>query len=493
MNLYIYKNLNLNTIVKNFTPDFKFDMDKAYYFLHLISWRPITRREDDENENGFVPISSSLMQEYGVRDFKSYRLYFVRIGVLEERPFSEGKARSFRFTKEYRGEIEVLKSPDTKFWKRVERLKIEYYRKSARSLKRNGYEIVRHLNPDLKIDVKAALKKIDEEYEKTCLEDAEKAIHQKNQRVVSVSAINNGDFFYKVDDYGRLHTNLTNLSTILRQFLSYYGEGFANIDFVNSQPMLISLFLETEFWKDTNSFNYKSLKALKYSDYRSWNPTISSEPSKEYLKNSSTEESKSYYTSNSSSNVNAELGFISSSSTSSSPSAPSIPSSINTSYTLTLTKTPISLASTDVQRYINWTRNGEFYEQMQKTFDEENISRKEIKGMTYEVFFGNPTTDRKRLSANKHAFMKEFPTVMLFFDLIKAKNNATLAHLAQSAESKLMFEYLVPHVRDGLEDMPIYTIHDSFLVPVSMAEEVKEAISIKFNEVLGFIPKLKIE
>jgi hypothetical protein len=30
-------------------------------------------------------------------------------------------------------------------------------------------------------------------------------------------------------------------------------------------------------------------------------------------------------------------------------------------------------------------------------------------------------------------------------------------------------------------------------VPVSMAEEVKEAISIKFNEVLGFIPKLKIE
>jgi hypothetical protein len=111
----------------------------------------------------------------------------------------------------------------------------------------------------------------------------------------------------------------------------------------------------------------------------------------------------------------------------------------------------------------------------------------------YGVLFGYPISTTQRLSKKKQMFMRLFPNVQRLIDLIKQKDHCLLANMLQSMESKLMFEILAPALQEQFPETALFTIHDSFLVPVSMAEEVKEAISIKFNEVLGFIPKLKIE
>jgi hypothetical protein len=77
------------------------------------------------------------------------------------------------------------------------------------------------------------------------------------------------DFFLYKDDYDRVHTNITNLKSSLRQFLRYKDQKLVNIDIVNSQPLILLLtkpFLSSircallnDFDNGLDLFNYKSL------------------------------------------------------------------------------------------------------------------------------------------------------------------------------------------------------------------------------------------
>jgi hypothetical protein len=46
--------------------------------------------------------------------------------------------------------------------------------------------------------------------------------------------------FFNRCDYGRVHTNLTNLRSDLRQFLTYQGMSLVNLDLKNSQPLIFA-------------------------------------------------------------------------------------------------------------------------------------------------------------------------------------------------------------------------------------------------------------
>ena len=52
---------------------------------------------------------------------------------------------------------------------------------------------------------------------------------------------------YNQDDYGRVHTVLTNLPSDLRQFLRLNGSPLVNLDIANSQPMFLGLVLHAPF------------------------------------------------------------------------------------------------------------------------------------------------------------------------------------------------------------------------------------------------------
>jgi hypothetical protein len=57
----------------------------------------------------------------------------------------------------------------------------------------------------------------------------------------AIQMIRDGEFFFHVCDYGRVHTNLTNLRSDLRGFLSYRGMPLVNLDIANSQPLIFSI------------------------------------------------------------------------------------------------------------------------------------------------------------------------------------------------------------------------------------------------------------
>lgn len=63
------------------------------------------------------------------------------------------------------------------------------------------------------------------------------------------------DFYAKVDDFGRIHTNLTRLPRLFRQFLSFQGQGLHSVDMSCAQPFLLSkLLLQKYLGQDYHLF-----------------------------------------------------------------------------------------------------------------------------------------------------------------------------------------------------------------------------------------------
>ena len=75
------------------------------------------------------------------------------------------------------------------------------------------------------------------------LADLQKEFAQQLSR--QIEAIERGDWYLKPDLYGREHSNITNLTSELRQFLSCSGEPLENVDTANSQPIFLGLSLKT--------------------------------------------------------------------------------------------------------------------------------------------------------------------------------------------------------------------------------------------------------
>ena len=54
-----------------------------------------------------------------------------------------------------------------------------------------------------------------------------------------IEMIDSGGWFYRVDQFGRARTNITNLAKDLRTYLAVNGRRLAGIDIVNSQPLFL--------------------------------------------------------------------------------------------------------------------------------------------------------------------------------------------------------------------------------------------------------------
>lgn len=67
--------------------------------------------------------------------------------------------------------------------------------------------------------------------------------HDKSVHHIGVDYIRCRDFRFVVDDYGRIHTNVTNLRRTLRRHISVDGERLVNVDIAESQPLFVGLAL----------------------------------------------------------------------------------------------------------------------------------------------------------------------------------------------------------------------------------------------------------
>jgi len=196
---------------------------------------------------------------------------------------SYGKARSYRIHPEHymapHNYIEIVDCPSAFIAKKVFNRRKS---KNSSSLRFNGdgkgkVYVTSFFNVcSLKVDYDAALATLKAEYDAkverltpnlTKCEGIEGKETMLTVKIWYYSAISSllwmaseeyQSKFLKIDDYGRVHTNLTNFPRILRQFLSFDGcpEPMAMVDLANAQPFLL-VFLIMEL------FSFKTGKKIE--------------------------------------------------------------------------------------------------------------------------------------------------------------------------------------------------------------------------------------
>ena len=122
----------------------------------------------------------------------------------------------------------------------------------------------------------------------------------------------------------------------------------------------------------------------------------------------------------------------------------------------------------DVSSYIDLVKNGLIYEELvQKKIVKD---RESAKMMMYKVLFGK-NGYKKRENV---LFQKHFPNVFEFIKNYKeqAKDYKVLSHDLQLRESDFIYNKVVRHLMNSFPNMPIFTIHDSIVVPIKYKDDV---------------------
>lgn len=132
----------------------------------------------------------------------------------------------------------------------------------------------------------------------------------------------------------------------------------------------------------------------------------------------------------------------------------------------------------ELELFKTLTVSGTYYQYVMGHID--TSDKKKVKEMTYKVLFGKNMHNSR---ADK-VFKELFPTIHNFIRLYKKDRGdyRVLAYELQKAESNLIFNKIVRHIKDHCEDMKIVTVHDSIIVPKSRREEAEAIFKMKLYE-----------
>ena len=443
--VYIPTNLDFNALLKSHPPKFKFNIEKFKYIVHLITAIPAFNKDILDRYN-FVPINAKTLKKH-VYDYPKYIDYLLRHGVLETNGhYVPGiKSKGFKFTPKYQTEIRVEKIPNIKTSKAMRKQK-----ENIKSKRTYNY-LYKWFNPMLQIDFNAATNYAKSELIKYSKVDLQKALRKFNANYANIYRIAESDFYFNIDNnIHRLHTNLTNLKSELRNFITYNGQKLVAVDFVNSQPMLSCVLLNEDFYKTTVdnpdfTFNYQNISKAVTNYFN--NPSFSS----------------------------------------SSSSFPSI----------MIPKIEESKTEQGFQTYFSECENGIIYEYIEKELKQkcntEASTRKELK----KIFFTSLFTDNRFIgqpeAKPKRIFRDLFPEVYKVFATIKKVDKKFLSLLLQSIESKLILDHITKRISEERPNMPMWTIHDSVVCPVGNEQYVVNIMQEETKKAIGVSPKVKYE
>ena len=278
---------------------------------------------------------------------------------------------------------------------------------------------------------------------------------------------------YEVDDYGRRHTNLTNLWKEGRKCLTYQGQPLIGWDIRNSQPLFLAI-AAMQWWKANHRYK-------KYSEEQGRN-TLTPYVARDV-------------------EILLENTVVS------------------------LTRKPaqsvINGIPDDLRRFIKLCEQGMVYEHFMTAvgLKDRNATKEILFGVIYgktnyrnvrlwrsiedhEFFVRHPNNDGEHrdnvLPLRKLAyevFEDQFPAMAAFMADIKGerdKHYKNLSHQMQRGESKLIFGGCCRELMDRHPEVPVWTIHDSLLT-VPGCEGLVRAVLLDNFARLGVEPTLNRE
>ncbi|MFY9154496.1 MAG: hypothetical protein WAO52_20935 [Prolixibacteraceae bacterium] len=239
---YLYVNPVLHKFILHqpecYKPKKSFTFHYLYFYSSIWYLNNVDRRYGGKD---YANIHRKTITEIISRDiYDELVSNSIKWNIIEENPYK--KYQVGWFSKSYR-----LKEP---FGINVQRFIIEdrlinrKINEHKMSLKKEikhqplPYQYLSMTNTFIDMDIASA----------TQLNKVKYLIHEPKKydsNFYSISEYDDGNYRFSVDEFGnRAHTNLTNLSTELRQFLTVEGEPLAQIDISNSQPLFFYLHLK---------------------------------------------------------------------------------------------------------------------------------------------------------------------------------------------------------------------------------------------------------
>ncbi|WP_113661769.1 hypothetical protein [Pedobacter nanyangensis] len=412
----------------------KFSRDDCSALISGLYTAPLynkTLRVENEGERPYYNLSSKIMYAQ-TKEYRRYIDLLISSNIWESDNSyqKDKKSKGYRFTEEYHNQPckKYLNFEDGRIAEKAEEAIAEEVLDGGET--KTVQKLVNTL-PSIKINYNDAIERLHKEYV-----DGTMTTSQRNCAYCAIEKINNGEFFAKQDDYGRLHTNLTNLKKEYRNYLKVEnGAKLVSIDLKNSQPFFSTLLFDSNFWENKNVGGKLNLRDIN-------------------------------------SNLSKDIKHLDS--------------------IIMFTKSVAH--NVDVSMYIDLVVNGTLYEFFLQRLIDEGVkvkNRADAKKKIFMVFFSKLLHLENSKSAS--VFKRLFPSVYELFCLIKQKEHNTLAVLLQAIESNLFIEKVPCKYWEKTADSPIYTIHDSFLLPVENLEILKEEMIISLVESVGYMPSVEIE
>lgn len=451
--LYNPENIDLDKLLSENPPDFKYHKDYFVYIMSLIVSLPSKLKDFDiEKAHGFIPINKQILQKR-IHEYRRYLDYLIYHGIIEEdRQYFVGqKSRGLRFTDNFQTKIKRVYIEQKKtLIKSIENIRKE---KGCKDFCNNIISLPHYdlhylqkwWNDQLRIDFIKAKQYLEEELHLDMVNpDIKFPIVRYNSRILVVNKLHHLDYLFRLDETaGRLHTLLTQLKTELRQFVTYGGQVLTNIDIVNSQPFLSTILLDDEKILSKNILDKISLYKPKYGKGGS---------------------------------------------------------DIQSTYSTMLVKfIQKNKNNADVKEYINYVVSGNFYEffgekLLESGFitESQNLRKEAKKIMFSSLFSPNEAIGYKN---EMKIFRKLFPTVYHIFKLIKSGkgNHRTLACVLQNIEADVVLNNTCKAISEICPEMPLFTIHDSITTTEEYEEIGKEILKQKLTEYAGLEPKLDVK
>lgn len=464
-NIVLPENFDLEEHLNQYPPEeygfadsqLRFNKDKIYYFLSLLSTIP-ARNKDLIDEEGWVPINMSYARN-NIKDIKLYKDYLIATGVIEcdYHAIKGKKSFGYRWEQQYNrtnfhccnvacsheedayfmqeeNNEELADLPYLSHWYNQKQLTISpYVNQYAHAL------LIYKLADKSKWSTNSKTGKLKHPQ------------LQYNAVLINIDKIKNHKYEIHVDNtVYRLHTVITNLQKDYRNFLTYNGQELICIDISNSQPYLACALLNPMFWL-----------------------------------------------------INSQLPL----------SLYSLPDNIQKSITsvaipLNIEKFFRRCNDEDFRDYKKIASDGKMYEtiaeECQKNL-QKSISRKEAKILMFHLFFSSNQRRNDDITINqmKKIFSnKLFPEVAELFKIIKhkfqdindEKQHNRLSCLLQAIESEIILHRCCKRIwEEGKQQVPVFTIHDSITTTIEYSEYVKKIMEEELFRAIGVSPTLNIE
>ena len=190
---------------------------------------------------GFVPMARKSQDLIiGENFITRVRDDLVRFGIIETKEITPGKIGSkiisYRFTKKYFGQKvkNILSEKETKYIVESKESSIKIIM-AKKELSPNHKYLLECLD-NVEIDYPTASSYLEEIYDK----DLRELNHAYNCAKISIDSIKDKNWFFTVSPVvNRVFTNVSNLKSELRRYLTYQGKKLVEIDITNSQPLLL--------------------------------------------------------------------------------------------------------------------------------------------------------------------------------------------------------------------------------------------------------------